>query len=244
MYNGISGTKYNYKDELRYGVSSDGYGDLDSAGVPPIAPTSAGHKVKESYFDDMEFLQVLAVGSDGSWFILENTDSATPITAAEAFQVSGYYKSYRIVDARGANGAPSPATTPFTTVAGERFHGPFIHDAFGTSYTWMWADWADGGGTAYQGKGKVVNLDSNPPPNAYTWSWYGLVTSHTNPLIHSSTFVESQIITNYDIFGAPPLPWFLLCVSACVSLYVPRLSMAMAKITTPTYNCNRDVCAL
>ena len=158
MFNGAA----QHKNELRLGQNAGGLGSL-----APL-PTSGAHKMGEAEFDARGFRQVLAVGSDGTWALVERKDGSA-IRAADAFKV-GAAEGYRIKLSDGLE-ADSPGKDPWNARGN---HGPFFIDLDGRGGNWMWCDAEFDPRRPRMGKicgtsGACFADESG----GFTWAWYG-----------------------------------------------------------------------
>ena len=158
----INGEDDQHKSRLEFGsVDPDaGVGNIGTAS------TVGGHRMAEARFEEMQFDELLAIGSDHEWMIIRHKDG-TVFGAKETFQVASS-ELPRTLQIYTSAGGSTPITPPGANEQ-NRDQGPFYStrgDAKGLGDTFMWSD---DDGKRDTAKGTV----SGAKFKNYTWTWFG-----------------------------------------------------------------------
>lgn len=180
LYNGA---EQQFKNVLKLGRNSDGLGSLN-----PL-PSSGGHKMAEWAFDQHQFVELKAVGSDGAQVELRRLSGA-PFTASEAF-LAGCARDLWVRTGYGAVSTWACASNYGCDTKHFQTEGPFYHDLFGQSFGWMWTDWH---GEGDDRKGTVYGQGA--PVTGYAWAWYGRDASGQCTLLRPPTTTSSTITSS------------------------------------------------
>jgi hypothetical protein len=156
-----------HKDVLRFGVNSDGYGDIASN------PKDGGHKMAEAKFNEHHFTEVLAVGNDGTWAHIKPADGGA-IPASDAFKVGASY-GYILSFSDGTRDKDSPGNDPWGAKSN---HGPFFvdvnHRGRVEAGQWMWCDAEFSPGRPRMGKILGTKGSCFADENGgFVWRWLG-----------------------------------------------------------------------
>jgi len=165
----INGREQQYRDTLKYGVNSVGYG------VVTEATEYGAFKMSEDVFDSRNFNQVMATNTTSclSWSMVEKVDGSA-INASEAFMVGnieginitrsdGFFQTYP--NYGGGQRCGYGDTSGYSST-----YGPFYRDPFENIWGFMWSKYTLAKGYIF---GDDCSSYQSYGATDYAWIWYG-----------------------------------------------------------------------